>query len=130
MTAVPEPGTIRVLIADDQRVVREGLSMLVALIDDVQVVGTACDGAEAARLAEAHRPDVVLMDLRMPGVDGIAARPSTAAGSWRAAALGDPSLRQRGGLGRHKRPWVGSYRRSRRRGRVRAARSALKGLAS
>jgi len=73
VTAAPEPGTIRVLIADDQRVVREGLSMLVALIDDVQVVGTACDGAEAIRLAEAHRPDVVLMDLRMPGVDGIAA---------------------------------------------------------
>ena len=73
MTGAPEPGTIRVLIADDQRVVREGLSMLVALIDDVQVVGTACDGAEAIRLAEAHRPDVVLMDLRMPGVNGIAA---------------------------------------------------------
>ena len=73
MTAAPEPGTIRVLIADDQRVVREGLSMLVGLIDDVQVVGTACDGAEAIRLAEAHRPDVVLMDLRMPGTDGIAA---------------------------------------------------------
>jgi len=73
MTDTSEPGTIRVLIADDQRVVREGLSMLVALLDDVQVVGTACDGAEAMRLAEAHRPDVVLMDLRMPGVDGIAA---------------------------------------------------------
>jgi len=73
VTDTSEPGTIRVLIADDQRVVREGLSMLVALIDDVQVVGTACDGAEAIRLAEAHRPDVVLMDLRMPGVDGIAA---------------------------------------------------------
>ena len=73
MTAAPEPGTIRVLIADDQRVMREGLSMLVALIDDVQVVGTAGDGAEAIRLAEAHRPDVVLMDLRMPGVNGIAA---------------------------------------------------------
>jgi DNA-binding NarL/FixJ family response regulator len=71
--AVPEPGPIRVLIADDQRVVREGLSMLVALIDGVEVVGTACDGAEAIRLAEAHHPDVVLMDLRMPGVDGIAA---------------------------------------------------------
>ncbi len=64
---------IRVLIADDQRVVRDGLSMLVALIDDVQVVGTACDGAEAVRLAEAHRPDVIMMDLRMPGTDGIAA---------------------------------------------------------
>jgi len=64
---------IRVLIADDQRVVRDGLSMLVALIDGVQVVGTACDGAEAVRLAQAHRPDVIMMDLRMPGTDGIAA---------------------------------------------------------
>ena len=66
-------GAIRVLIADDQRVVRDGLSMLVALIDDVEVVGTACDGAEAVRLAAAHRPDVILMDLRMPGTDGITA---------------------------------------------------------
>jgi DNA-binding NarL/FixJ family response regulator len=65
--------SIRVLIADDQRVVRDGLSMLVGLIDGVQVVGTASDGGEAVRLAEAHHPDVVLMDLRMPGVDGIAA---------------------------------------------------------
>ena len=64
---------IRVLIADDQRVVRDGLSMLVGLIDDVEVVGTASDGAEAVRLAETHHPDVVLMDLRMPGIDGIAA---------------------------------------------------------
>jgi DNA-binding NarL/FixJ family response regulator len=73
MTDTPAPAPIRVLIADDQRVVREGLSMLVALIDDVEVVGAACDGAEAVRLAEAHRPDVILMDLRMPGLDGIAA---------------------------------------------------------
>jgi DNA-binding NarL/FixJ family response regulator len=73
VTAAPGPGTIRVLIADDQRVVREGLSMLVSLIDGVDVVGTACDGAEAVRLAGAHHPDVIMMDLRMPGVDGIAA---------------------------------------------------------
>jgi DNA-binding NarL/FixJ family response regulator len=73
VTDTPEPGTIRVLIADDQRVVREGLTMLVGLIDGVEVVGTACDGAEAIQLAAAHHPDVVLMDLRMPGVDGIAA---------------------------------------------------------
>jgi DNA-binding NarL/FixJ family response regulator len=66
-------GRIRVLIADDQRVVRDGLSMLVGLIEDVDVVGAACDGAEAIRLAEAHHPDVILMDLRMPDVDGIAA---------------------------------------------------------
>ena len=71
MTAASRP--IRVLIADDQRVVREGLSMLVALIDDVEVVDTACDGAEAVRLAETHHPDVIMMDLRMPGTDGIAA---------------------------------------------------------
>jgi DNA-binding NarL/FixJ family response regulator len=73
VTGAPEPGTIRVLIADDQRVVREGLAMLVGLIDGVEVVGTACDGAEAIQLAGARHPDVVLMDLRMPGVDGIAA---------------------------------------------------------
>ena len=73
MTDAPGPAPIRVLIADDQRVVREGLSMLVALIDDVEVVGAACDGAEAVRLAETHRPDVILMDLRMPDLDGIAA---------------------------------------------------------
>jgi DNA-binding NarL/FixJ family response regulator len=73
VTAASEPGTIRVLIADDQRVVREGLSMLVALLDGVEVVGTACDGAEAIGLAGDRRPDVVLMDLRMPGAGGIAA---------------------------------------------------------
>ena len=73
MTGPSGPALIRVLIADDQRVVRDGLRMLVGLIDDVEVVGTACDGAEAIRLAEEHRPDVVLMDLRMPGTDGIAA---------------------------------------------------------
>ena len=67
------PRTIRVLIADDQRVIREGLRMLVALIDDVEVVGTACDGAEAVLLAATHHPDVIMMDLRMPGTDGIAA---------------------------------------------------------
>ena len=73
MTGAPAPAPIRVLIADDQRVVREGLNMLVGLIDDVQVVGVACDGAEAVRLAETHRPAVILMDLRMPDLDGIAA---------------------------------------------------------
>jgi DNA-binding NarL/FixJ family response regulator len=64
---------IRVLIADDQRVVREGLTMLVGLIDGVEIVGTAADGAEAVELAERERPDVVLMDLRIPGMDGAAA---------------------------------------------------------
>jgi DNA-binding NarL/FixJ family response regulator len=64
---------IRVLLADDQRVVREGLSMLVGLLPGIEVVGTAADGEEAVRLGIARAPDVVLMDLRMPRVDGIEA---------------------------------------------------------
>ena len=66
MTATP----IRVLVADDQRVVRDGLSLLVGLIDGVEVIGTASDGTEAVALAQSERPDVVLMDLRMPRMDG------------------------------------------------------------
>jgi DNA-binding NarL/FixJ family response regulator len=54
-------------------VVRDGLAMLVGLIDGVEITGAACDGEEAVRLATAQRPDVILMDLRMPGTDGIAA---------------------------------------------------------
>jgi DNA-binding NarL/FixJ family response regulator len=65
--------TIRVLIADDQRVVRDGLEMLVGLIDGVEVTGTAADGEQAVELAERARPDVALMDLRMPNVDGVEA---------------------------------------------------------
>jgi DNA-binding NarL/FixJ family response regulator len=64
---------IRVLIADDQRVVREGLSMVLGLLRDVEVVGAASDGAEAVALAEELGPDVVLMDLRMPRCDGVEA---------------------------------------------------------
>jgi DNA-binding NarL/FixJ family response regulator len=61
---------IRVLVADDQRTVRDGLTMLVDLIEGVEVVGAACDGIEAVELARAERPDVVLMDLRMPRMEG------------------------------------------------------------
>jgi DNA-binding NarL/FixJ family response regulator len=64
---------IRVLLADDQRVVRDGLAMLLELLPGVEVVGTAADGEEAVRLAVARAPDIVLMDLRMPRVDGIEA---------------------------------------------------------
>ena len=65
--------TIRVAIADDQRVVRDGLAMIVGLIDGAEVVGTASDGIEAIELAARERPDVVLMDLRMPRMEGAAA---------------------------------------------------------
>ena len=62
--------TIRVLIADDQPVVRDGLAMLLGLIDDVEIVATAADGIEAVERARSERPDIVLMDLRMPGLEG------------------------------------------------------------
>ncbi len=64
---------IRVLVADDQRVVREGLATLLGLLAGVKVVGTAADGDEALALAIQLRPDVVLMDLRMPHCDGVEA---------------------------------------------------------
>lgn len=61
---------IRVLIADDHPVVRQGLRTFLGVQDDIEVVGEAADGAEAVRLAESLAPDVVLLDLKMPGVDG------------------------------------------------------------
>ncbi len=64
---------IRVLLVDDQRLVRAGLRMLCESVPDMQVVGEAADGAAAVRLAEQVHPDVVLMDLRMPGMDGTTA---------------------------------------------------------
>jgi DNA-binding NarL/FixJ family response regulator len=62
-----------VLIADDQRVVREGLTMVLGLMPGVEIVGSARDGEEAIALAEQLQPDVVLMDLRMPRCDGVEA---------------------------------------------------------
>jgi NarL family two-component system response regulator YdfI len=64
---------IRVLIADDHLVVREGLRAILATVPDIALVGEAIDGAEAIRLTGELEPDVVLMDLRMPGVGGIEA---------------------------------------------------------
>lgn len=64
---------IRVLIADDQAMVRSGLGLLLRAESDVEVVGEARDGGEAVRLTQQLQPDVVLMDVRMPGMDGIEA---------------------------------------------------------
>ncbi|MFZ0384554.1 MAG: response regulator transcription factor [Solirubrobacteraceae bacterium] len=66
-------GPIRVLIADDQALVREGLMTLLQATPGIEPVADAADGAEAIGLAARHRPDVILMDLRMPNVDGVQA---------------------------------------------------------
>jgi DNA-binding NarL/FixJ family response regulator len=63
----------RVLVVDDQTVVRDGLVLLLGLLPGLEVVGSAGDGEEAVRLVGEHQPDVVLMDLRMPRVDGVEA---------------------------------------------------------
>jgi DNA-binding NarL/FixJ family response regulator len=81
------PDVIRVLLADDQRVVREGLGTLLALLDGIELVGTAADGQEAVELAAEHDPDVVLMDLRMPRVDGVEAIRRLAARGERPRAI-------------------------------------------
>jgi DNA-binding NarL/FixJ family response regulator len=70
---------IRVLLADDQPLVRAGFAMILDAEDDMQVVGEADDGAAAIALASSLRPDVVLMDIRMPDVDGLAATRAIAA---------------------------------------------------
>ena len=64
---------IRILLCDDQPLFRKGLRILLSLQSDFEVVDEAADGAEAVELAKKHRPAVVLMDLQMPGLDGIAA---------------------------------------------------------
>lgn len=77
MSATPpgDPGvrTVRVLLADDQRLVRAGFRSILDDEDDIKVVGEASDGNEAVRLARELRPDIVLMDIRMPQADGLEA---------------------------------------------------------
>ena len=73
MSMPPPPAPVRVLIADDQSLIRLGFRMVLDAADGIEVVGEASDGAEAIAATERLRPDVVLMDVRMPGVDGITA---------------------------------------------------------
>jgi DNA-binding NarL/FixJ family response regulator len=70
---------IRVLLADDQALIRAGFRLILDAADDIKVVGEAADGAETVRLARSERADVVLMDIRMPGVDGLEATRQIAA---------------------------------------------------
>src|SRR5262249_51255430 len=70
---VTAPERVRVVVADDHEVVRTGFAGLLETQPDFAVVGTAADGAEAVRVCRERSPDVVLMDIRMPGMDGIEA---------------------------------------------------------
>ncbi|WP_406480871.1 response regulator [Streptomyces platensis] len=73
-SAVPGPGSpIRVLLADDEEMVRHGVRLILRHAEGIEVVGEAPNGAEAVRLAAEDRPDVVLLDVRMPVLDGLAA---------------------------------------------------------
>ena len=71
---------IRVLLADDQALIRAGFRVLLEAADDLEVVGEAVDGQQAVDLARRERADVILMDIRMPGVDG-----------WRRPAASPPT---------------------------------------
>src|SRR5205814_1548253 len=73
MSSAPPDGAIRVLIADDDPLLRAGLRMMLASAADVDVVAEAGDGTQVLPLVDRHAPDVVLMDIRMPVMDGLAA---------------------------------------------------------
>lgn len=72
-SSTPTGAVVRVLLVDDDALVRAGLQMILASTDDLEVVGEASDGAQAVEAVRRHRPDVVLMDIRMPRMDGLAA---------------------------------------------------------
>ena len=73
MTGVTREGPVRVLLVDDDALVRSGLVLMLEAFDELEVVGAATDGSEVAAAVSRHRPDVVLMDIRMPGIDGLTA---------------------------------------------------------
>ncbi|MFJ2088915.1 response regulator [Streptomyces sp. NPDC087901] len=72
-TPTPKPRPVRLLIVDDDPLVRAGLTLMLGGADDIDIVGEGADGSEAAELVDRLRPDVVLMDIRMPVMDGLTA---------------------------------------------------------
>ena len=95
MTTTGETRMIRVLIVDDHAIVRTGLWQLLATAEDLEVVGGAGDGHEAVRLAAELDPDVVVMDLSMPGIDGVAATGQIVAQNPRTHVLALTSFSER-----------------------------------
>ena len=92
---------IRVLLVDDNQVFREGLELVLGLRSEIQIVGSAEDGSEAAELALELRPDVILMDYRLPGMDGVAATAAVLEASPESAVVGltaTANLRERQAL--------------------------------
>lgn len=93
---VARDAAIRVLIADDHPVVRQGLRTYLGIQDDIEVVGEAADGVEAVSMAERLEPDIVLMDLKMPGAGGLAALTELRARGVAARVLVLTSVTERG----------------------------------
>src|ERR671937_1532329 len=92
---------IRVLLVDDNKVFREGMELVLGLRSEIEIVGSAEDGAEAAELARELRPDVVLMDYRLPGMDGVEATAAVRAACPETAVIGltaSANLRERQAL--------------------------------
>lgn len=92
---------IRVLLVEDNQVFREGLELVLGLRSEIEIVGAAEDGSEAAELASDLLPDVILMDYRLPGMDGVAATSAVLAASPESAVVGltaTANLRERQAL--------------------------------